>query len=413
MKILYAPLTNIMKSWIKILLGLGLGVAAGYVLGRPVDFLAKAGSAFIGLLKMLVPLLVFASLVTGVCHIGDPKKLGRIGLFTLGFYVISTLLSITIGLGIVQVVQPGKHLYLSSQLYAGDAKAHFDVAQFLCQLIPKNPFAAFVEGNILQVIVFATLFAYALLVAKEKGKSALSLIESLNEVMGVLTRLVMRLAPYAIFALMATAVGALGSKILYPLLLLLGCMLLGCLLQIGCVFVIAIRYVAKLEVIPFFRGMKEAILVGFTTSSSCATLPISLECAREKLGISPDVSGFVLSLGATVNMNGTAIWQVIAALFIAQGYGIDLNWFQIATLYFVALISAVGTAGVPGSGLILLSIVLNALGLPLESIGLLAGIDRIRDMMATVVNILGDAVAAVYVAKKEDKIDIAQYRAAV
>ncbi|MCB1081402.1 MAG: dicarboxylate/amino acid:cation symporter, partial [Chlamydiia bacterium] len=366
------------------------------------------GKAFIDLLKMLVGLIVFSSLVVGMCHISDPKKLGRIGLRTILFYVITTLIAICIGLVIVLGIEPGEKLHLTLPVGHGNG-GNLSLVDFIFSIVPSNPFAAFSEGNILQIIVFGIFFAFAINLAGERGKPILGFIESLSEIMAKLTSVVMKLAPYGVFALMATAVGAIGSKVILPLFWAVGCIFVGCLLQVVIIFTLSLRYMAKVKIAPFFKGMKDAIVVAFTTSSSSATLPVSLECARDHLGLSPDISGFVLSLGSTINMNGTAIGQAVLAMFIAQAYGIEVTFVNIIVLMFTTLISAIGTAGIPGSGLVMLSIVLNAMGLPLEGIALVAGIDRLRDMMATVVNILGDAVAAVYVAKKENQIDEAKY----
>lgn len=397
-----------MKPWLKILIGLILGVIAGLIINRQVEILSLVGKAFIDLLKMLVGLIVFSSLVVGMCHISDPKKLGRIGLRTILFYVATTLIAICFAVVVVLAVKPGVNLSLPLPVGHGNG-THLSLIDFLFSIVPSNPFASFAEGNILQIIVFAIFFALAINMAGEKGKLILGYIESLSEIMAKLTHVVMKFAPYGVFALMATAVGAIGSKVIVPLLWTIGCIFIGCVIQIAIVFTLALRYLAKVEVAPFFKGMKDAIVVAFTTSSSSATLPVSLECARDHLGLSSDISGFVLSLGSTVNMNGTAIGQTVLAIFIAQVYGIDINFTSIMILMFTTLVSAVGTAGIPGSGLVMLSIVLNAMGLPLEGIALVAGIDRLRDMLATVVNILGDAVAAVYVAKKENQIDETKY----
>lgn len=397
-----------MKPWLRILIGLVLGVITGLILNKQVEILSMLGKAFIDLLKMLVGLIVFSSLVVGMCHISDPKKLGRIGLRTVLFYVATTIIAICIGLVIVLIVRPGMNLGIPLPIgHGGDG--NLSLIDFLFAIVPSNPFAAFAEGNILQIIVFAILFALAISLAGEKAKPVLGFIESLSEVMAKLTHVVMKLAPYGVFALMATAVGALGSKIILPLFWAVGCIFVACLIQVSIIFTLSLKYLAKLEIAPFFKGMKDAIIVAFTTSSSSATLPVNLECARDHLGLSPDISGFVLSLGSTINMNGTAIGQSVLAVFIAQAYGIDVSFTNIIILMFTTLVSAVGTAGIPGSGLVMLSIVLNAMGLPLEGIALVAGIDRLRDMFATVVNILGDAVAAVYVAKKENQIDEAKY----
>ncbi len=400
-----------MKPWIKILIGLILGIIAGLVLGHQVDFLERLGKAFIDLLKMLVGLIVFSSLVTGMCHINDPKKLGRIGLRTLLFYAVTTILAIIFGLVLVYVLKPGVGLKLPLPKQMASLGQGIGLLDFLFSMVPSNPFAAFSEGNVLQVIVFSIFFAFAITLSGEKGKIVLQFLESLSEIMYSLTHFIMKLAPYGVFALIATAVGSIGIKVILPLLTFLLCNYIACILQILIIFCFSIKYLAKLNVAPFFKGMKDAIVLAFTTSSSSATLPVSLECARDHLGISPDISGFVLSLGSTINMNGAAVGQAVSAIFIAQAYGIEVTLVKIFILIFVALISAIGAAGIPGTGIVMLSIVLNAMGLPLEGIALVAGVDRLREMVSSVTNILGDAVAAVFIAKMEKQIDEKRYHA--
>lgn len=400
-----------MKPWIKILIGLILGVIAGLVVGHKVEFLERIGKAFIDLLKMLVGLIVFSSLVVGMCHISDPKKLGRIGLRTIAFYAATTIMAVCFGLLLVYIMKPGVGLSLPIPAEHLSSKQSIGLIDFLFGIVPSNPFAAFSEGNILQIIVFSIFFAFAITLAGERGKAILGFLESLSEVMYSLTHTIMKLAPYGVFALIATAVGSVGVKVIYPLLKFLICNYIACLLQIFIVFCLALKYLAKLRVAPFFKGMKDAIVLAFTTSSSSATLPVSLECARNHLGLSTDISGFVLSLGSTINMNGAAIGQAISAIFIAQAYGIEVTVVKIFILVFVSLVSAIGAAGIPGTGIVMLSVVLNAMGLPLEGIALVAGVDRLREMMSAVVNILGDAVAAVFVAKKEKQINEEQYHA--
>lgn len=399
-----------MKPWIKILIGLILGIIAGLVLGHSVDFLERIGKAFIDLLKMLVGLIVFSSLVTGMCHISDPKKLGRIGIRTVLFYAGTTVVAIAFGLILVFLMKPGTGLSLPLPPQSS-SPPNLGLIDFLFAIVPSNPFAAFAEGNILQIIVFSIFFAFAITLSGERGKVVLNFLESVSEVMYSLTHFIMKLAPYGVFALIATAVGSVGIKVILPLLKFLLCNYIACLLQIFIVFCLALRYLAKLRVGPFFKGMKDAIVLAFTTSSSSATLPVSLECARYHLGLSPDIAGFVLSLGSTINMNGAAIGQAISAIFIAQAYGIAITWVKVAILVFVSLVSAIGAAGIPGTGIVMLSVVLNAMGLPLEGIALVAGVDRLREMVSSVVNVLGDAVAAVFVAKSEKQIDEKQYHA--
>jgi Na+/H+-dicarboxylate symporter len=227
-----------------------------------------------------------------------------------------------------------------------------------------------------------------------------------------LTHFVMMLAPYGVFALMAATVGKIGIRSLVPLVKFLACNYIACLIQLLLVFSLSLKYLAKVKVIPFFKGMKDAIVLAFTTSSSSATLPVALECTQKHLGISEDISGFVLSLGSTINMNGGAIGQAISAMFIAQAYGIELGVVQVITLILISLFSAIGAAGIPGTGLIMLTLVLSVMGLPLEGIALVAGVDRLREMLSSVVNVLGDAVAAVFVAKKEGEINETIYHKA-
>ncbi len=393
-----------MKLWAKVLIGLVLGVVVGLIAQQQYKLLVVTGKIFIDLLKMLVGLIIFSSIVSGIGHIHDPRKLGRIGLRTLMFFAITTVIAICIGLVFAFLIRPGEGLSLTYDQSAIQTQS-VGLLDFLSSLIPSNPFASFAEGNVLQIIVFAILFAYAIILTGEKGKVVFSVIESVADVMHSLTHFVMRFAPYGVFALIASSVGSMGMKIVLPLMKFLACNYIACLVQICVVFAIAIRLLAKVPILPFYKGMKDAIVLAFSTSSSAATLPVSMECAREQLGISEDISGFVLSLGSTVNMNGAAIGQATASIFIAEVYGIHLSWLQIGVIIFTSLLSAVGAAGIPGASIVMLSVVLGAVGLPLEGIALIAGVDRIRDMISTVTNILGDGVAALYVAKKENRLN--------
>jgi len=410
-----------MKPYVKILIGLGLGVGLGLLLNhyqgawqpfyaRALPFLNSVGRVFIDLLKMVVSLIIFSSLVAGICHINDPKKLGRIGVRTFAFYALTTVVAIAFGLFFAFLLKPGANLDLViTDPHAAAHATDFTLSNFLLGIVPSNPFAAFTEGNILQIIVFAIFFAFATTLAGKRGKPILDAIESLSEVMYSITHVIMKFAPYGVFALMASTVTSIGLKLIVPLAMVLVCNYLACILQVVIVFCGSLKYVAKVKIAPFFKGMKDAIVLAISTNSSSATLPITLECARDHLGVSNDVSGFVISLGSTVNMNGAAIGQAVAAVFIAQAYGITLSWVQVLVIVFTALISAIGAAGVPGTGLVMLSVVLDSVGLPLEGIAFVAAIDRIREMISSAVNILGDGVAAVYVARKEKQIDLDTY----
>lgn len=395
------------------MLGLTLGVIVGLAVSN-IEWIIPykrscayyfdlLGKIFIDLLKMLVGILIFASLVSGICHINDPKKLGRIGARAFSFFILSTIIAIGLGVFFACWFQPGKGLNLVASNLVNNPEVN--LLEFILGIVPSNPVASFAQGNILQIIFFASCFALAIILSGDKGKPVLIFIESLSEVMQSLTKLVMKLAPYGVFALIASAVSSIGLKVILPLLGILLCNYISCLIQIFGVFCLTLRYLARVEIRHFFRAMKDAIIVAFTTCSSAAALPISLECIRKHLGVSKDIAGFVMSLGSTVNMNGAAIGQAVAAVFIAQAYNIEITWFKVIILFVTALMAAIGAAGIPGSGLIMLSVVLNALGLPLEGIALVAGIDRLREMLSTVTNILGDTVATVYVARKEKQID--------
>ena len=404
-----------MKLWIQILIGLGLGIIAGVLIQYHVwpfhhfqiSYLSSLGNIFIDLLKMVVGLIIFSSLVAGICHINDPKKLGRIGIRTFIFYAITTVIAIGLGIIFAVIVKPGAGITPTESMtvQAGE----FSFMQFLFSVVPSNPFQSFAEGNILQIIVFAIFFAFAVTLAGSKGKPILAAIESLSEVMYSLTHVIMKLAPYGVFFLMAATVGQMGIKVVNNLMKFLLCNYIACILQVIIILCPILKYFARVAVIPFFKGMKDAMVLAMTTNSSSATLPVTLECVRDHLGVSNDISGFVVSLGSTINMNGAAIGQAISAIFIAQAYGIEITVTKIIILTFTALVSAIGAAGIPGTGLVMLTVVLNSMGLPLEGIALVAGVDRIREMISSVVNILGDAAAAVYVAKKENQIDLDQY----
>lgn len=397
-----------MKPWIKVLLGLFLGIIVGLITKQEITVLTLVGKIFINLLKMLVGFIVFASIVPGICHIHDPKKLSRIGGKTLLYYLCTTIIAISFGLLSSFFLHPGKGLSLTSQSEFTKV-GNYSFLNFITSLVPASPIASLAEGNVLQIIVFSMFFAYAIILAGEKGTPVLQIIESFAEIMYALARFIMKLVPYGVFALIATAVGSIGMKVIFPLAKFLIANYIACFLQIFFIFGGSIKYLAKLEIIPFFKGMKDAIVLAFTTSSSSATLPVSLECVRDHLGVSKNISGFVLSLGSTINMNGTAIGQATAAYFIAEAYGIDLSLLNVGILFFVSLVSSIGAAGIPGTGIVMLSIVLNALGLPLEGVALLAGVDRIREMLSAVTNILGDAAAAVWVATSEKEINQKQY----
>lgn len=397
-----------MKLWAKILIALLLGVLAGIILGPHAILLKPIGAIFLNLINMIIVLLVLSSMTVGITSIHDPKKLGRIGVKTLFLYMCTTIAAIMIGLTAATIIQPGSGLSLQAPIVQ-EPKKIASIGEILFSIVPSNPIAAMVEGNFMQIIVFSVFLGIAINVAGDKGKPMMDLMESLADVMYRLTAIVMEFSPIGVFAIMAWVAGSFGIAVLIPLLKFLVAYYLACLAHALIVFCGMLKFLARLSPWPFFKGMGDAIMMAFSTSSSSATLPVSMHCAQKNLGISKHITNFVLPLGSTVNMNGAAIFQAMSALFIAQAYEITLSMQSILTIVVTATLSAIGAAGIPGTGFIMLSVVIASAGLPIEGIALLAGIDRIREMGSTVLNVLGDAVCAVYVAKQEGELDIRQY----
>jgi len=391
-----------MKPWIKVVIALFLGSVFGLVTGQSFPLLERIGQVFIDLLKMSVGLIVFSSIITGVCHISCPAKLKRIGLRSLLFFVLTTLIAIFNSICVSFWIRPGEGLGMV--LPKNPTGVSLSMMEQIFALFPSNPFASLAQGNILQVIVFATFFACALMTCKEKGEPVLKFFESLMEVMIRLTQIVMRFAPIGVFALMASSIGQMGLELLQKLFLYLCCNYLALAFQLFVVYSFCVYFLANVSIFKFFKAMKDAVIYALSTCSSSATLPISLDCVRTNLGVPKEIAGFVLSIGSTINMNGAAIGQISCALFIAQAYGIQLSFSSILLLILSTFLSAVGAAGIPGASIMMMSIILSAVGLPLEGILLVAGVDRLREMFSTVVNVLGHAVAAIYVAKKEQEV---------
>lgn len=390
-----------MKPWIKVVIALFLGSIFGLYTGTSYPILERIGQVFIDLLKMSVGLIVLSSIITGICHISCPAKLKRIGLRSLLFFVSTTFIAIFNSILVSFWIRPGDGLKMVYPQKT--AQVTLSMMEQIFALFPSNPFASLAQGNVLQVIVFATFFACALLTCKEKGEPVLKFFESLMEVMIRLTQIVMKLAPIGVFALMASSIGQMGFELLQKLFLYLCCNYIALAVQLFVVYSFAVYFLAHISIFRFYKGMKDAVIYALSTCSSSATLPISLDCVRTNLGVPKEIAGFVLSIGSTINMNGAAIGQISCALFISQAYGLELPFSSLLLLILSTFLSAVGAAGIPGASIMMMSIILNAVGLPLEGILLVAGVDRLREMFSTVVNVLGDAVAAVYVAKKEQE----------
>ncbi|MBQ5153412.1 dicarboxylate/amino acid:cation symporter [Macrococcoides caseolyticum] len=377
------------------------------------------GQIFLNLIFMLVVPVVFVSIVLGVVGVGDPKHLGSIGLKTLGFFVVTTALAITLAMCLALVFKPGagkadlmnsddvKKYALEQKQKEEAAKAEgtsvnqtFD--QTLINLIPKNPVLAMSETNMLQVITFAIFIGIGMIALREKVSGVKLLFEQTNDIlMFIVTAIMQYFAPIGTFGLVATAFTNAGFGAIKQLGMYFFVVLLALFLHMILVYGGAIKFLAKRSPIWFFKGFAPAMTVGFSSSSSNATLPISLECAQDNLGVRKEISSFVQPLGATINMDGTAIMQGVATIFIAQISGVDLTIMQMVMVVSIAVIASIGTAGVPGVGLVMLAMVLTSVGLNPAAIGIILGIDRLLDMTRTAINISGDAACAVVINERE------------
>lgn len=411
-------------SW-KIMIGLVAGAVAGLIMNLFASDLfphidnylfSPLGKIFLNLINMLVVPLVFFSIVLGTSGLGDPKKLGRIGLKTVSFFLITTAAAIVIALGLASVLKPGTAGHFDLSLVEYEVEAAPPVTETLLNIIPVNPIRSFTEGNMLQIIAFSVFVGIALAMLGNKVSGVVRLFEQGNEIMMFLVKMVMKFAPYGAFGLIASAVGKQGFDAMKSMGLYMVVVLLGLLVHLVVVYGGAISLIAKRNPIQFFKEMLPVMSVAFSTSSSSATLPISMSVTQKKLKVPESISSFVQPLGATINMDGTAIMQGVATIFIAQVVGTDLTMMELTTVVITAVLASIGTAAVPGVGLVMLAMVLQSVNLPVEGIALIIGIDRLLDMARTAVNTTGDAACAVIVAeterRREEKEEKLLYREA-
>ncbi len=400
----------------KILIGMGTGILFGLLLRNlfpestfidnyvTEGFLNVIGTIFVSGLKMIVVPLVFISLVCGTCSLSDPSKLGRLGGKTIAFYLFTTAIALSMAISIAILVHPGNASLVSDGLVF-NAKEAPSLSQVLINIVPTNPLQAMSEGNMLQIILFAVIFGFAISHIGERGKRVAALFNDLNEVIMRVVTLIMQLAPYGVFALMAKLALTLGletfGSVVQYFFVVLGVLLLHAFV----VYPSLLKIFAGLNPFTFIRKMRDVQLFAFSTASSNATLPVTIETAEHRLGVDNKVASFTLPLGATINMDGTAIMQGVATVFIAQVYGIDLTITDYTMVVVTATLASIGTAGVPGVGLIMLAMVLNQVGLPVEGIALIIGVDRLLDMVRTAVNVTGDTVATVVIAKSEKEFN--------
>lgn len=403
-----------MKLWLKIFIALALGIITGLMVhegwlpAEVADVLQVVGNIFLSMINMLIVPLILASMTVGITSIHDPQKLGRVGLKAMLLYFFTTLFAIALGIAFAEIFRPGVGVEMSSSDAPLTTLVAPDIASIIQSIIPSNPVAAMVNGNILQIIIFSIFLGISINFAGDKGRPVLKFLESLADVMYRMTSIIMEFSPVGVFAFMTAITASFGMGALVSLMKFLAVYYGACFVHILVVFC-GLLFASKLNPLPFFRGMGDAIMVAFSTCSSSATLPVSMHCAQKNLGVSKNITNFVLPLGASLNMNGAAIFQGMAAVFIAQVFDIHLDWKSLLMIVTTATLSTIGAASIPTGSYVMLSVVFASVGLPKEGIAMLLGIDRIREMISTVLNVLGDSVCAVYIAKQENELDERQY----
>lgn len=398
-----------LAGWIIICMLAGILVGFVFLLAAPkstftTDYLKPIGTIYINLLKFMVVPVVLFSIMDGVISLNDLKRVGSVGIRTFIYYMCTTAVAVVIGLVVVNCFKGFFPVLDSSvtdslEYTAAEAPKVMDV---IVGIFPDNLFKPMVEANMLPVICIAIFFGAGILAAGEKGKKIGELVNCMNEITMKVLMMIIKLTPIGVFCLMADVVAVNGAKIVGSLALVVGVAYIGYILHVIIVYGCSIKFLSGMSPIAFFKGLAPAMLTAFTTTSSNATLPINIECCNE-MGAEPEISSFVLPLGATINMDGTAIYQAVCAVFIACCYGVDLTLGQMAMIVLTATLASVGTAGVSGAGMIMLSMVLMSVGLPVEGIAIIAGVDKLFDMGRTTLNITGDATAAMWVSKVERK----------
>jgi Na+/H+-dicarboxylate symporter len=409
----------------KILIGLVAGALLGIIanlagitwLASTLSALEPIGTVFIRLIMMIVVPLVVASLILGTASLGDIRKLGRIGGKTVAFYLVTTALAVTIGLILSNVVEPGSRIDATTRddlvaQYSGEAAARVELAeakpsvvQTLINMVPSNAFAAAASGDLLPLIIFSIIFGAAVsVIGGDRREAILMFFRGVNDAVMVIIDWIMKLAPYAVFVLVGAVVSRFGLDLLRSLLIYALVVVGGLLIHVFVTYSIIVKLIVRMNPSDFFRRIVKAPLVAFSTSSSNATLPVTMETAEEELGVSKEVSSFVLPLGATINMDGTALYQAVAVMFVAQIYAVPMGIGEQLTIVLTATLASIGAAGVPSAGIITLILVLQSVGLGAQTqagIALILGIDRILDMIRTAVNVTGDLTVASAIARTE------------
>ncbi len=391
-----------LKLHTQIFIAIAAGVLAGVILGEKAEGVKFVGDVFIRLLRMIIVPLIVASMVSGIISIGTAKSLGRIGFKTFVYYIATTGLSVLVGLILVNVVQPGVGVELASEMTDVTAQTP-SILSIIMDIVPKNIFDAMAGDQVLSVIFFSLLLGVAVISVGEQARSIAGFFEGFNAVMMKITDWIMKLAPVGVFALMTYTIGMLGLEVIKPLAVYMATVIGGLLIHAAVTLPVVVWAVARMNPAKFFREMISAVATAFTTASSAATLPITMDCLERRVGVPNRIASFVLPLGATINMDGTALYEAVGAMFIAQAYGIELGLGQQVVIMLTATLASIGAAAIPGAGLITMVIVLKAVNLPVEGIAMILAVDRILDMCRTAVNVWGDSCGAVVVARLESR----------
>ncbi|MGL4344166.1 MAG: dicarboxylate/amino acid:cation symporter [Cellulosilyticaceae bacterium] len=402
------------KIFISLLIGALVGVALHYWV--PAGFVKDTvlingvfyvvGNGFLRAMQMLVVPLVFCSLVCGAMAIGDSKKLGKVGVKTIVFYLLTTAIAISVALGVAKIINPGVGLDMSSIQVAETTIAETKgVADILLDIIPKNPIGSLAQGDMLQIIFFALIVGIILAKQGERAETVANFFGQFNNIMMDMTMLVMKVAPAGVFCLIAKTFAGIGFDAFAPMLKYMGGVLLALAIQCFVVYMLFLKGFTGLNPFKFLKKFAPVMGFAFSTATSNATIPLSIDTLHKQMGVSKRISSFTIPLGATVNMDGTAIMQGVAVVFVAQAFGIVLDPMDYLTVIATATMASIGTAGVPGVGLVTLSMVFASIGLPVEGIALIMGIDRILDMARTAVNITGDAVCTTIIAHQDQALE--------
>ncbi len=412
-----------MTSSKKLTLKIVIGMLSGIIIGCLMNFIGVdgfiktfllegvievGGRIFLSSLKLLVVPMVFVSLVTGTGALEDIKKLGRLGLKTFFLYILTTAIAIALALFVAELVDPGLGFQMATPSYFEDkdSPALIDV---ISNIFPSNPIESMAKGDMLQIIVFALIFGIGMTMSGEAGKRVFKVFEDLNTIIMKIVMLLIELAPYGVFCLLIKVFALQGFDAIKPMAKYFFTVLGVLIIHLTIVYGLFLKICSKLNPIYFYRQFKEVMVFAFSTASSNATIPINLEVTEKKLGVDNSVASFTIPLGATINMDGTAIMQGVATVFVAQVYGIDIGFSGYMMVILTATLASVGTAGVPGVGLVMLAMVFKQVGLPVEGIGMIIGVDRLLDMVRTAVNVTGDAVVSCIVAKSEGQLDEKTY----